>query len=655
MRGIGSTFSRLPAARAVLAGAALLAGASSSKAFAQTEFSQSGLSQPGLAPSGLAQPEPGQTDDVAMAIPRLAPHGTEGVALPQPLATGEAVIIRRIFGAQARGAMQVAIRDTAQLDATTPLGQAMLGHILADRFLRRDYRATVDQLSTWLNRFSEFSEAPAIYARLRARLPRQDVAPLPAAPTLAQPPLPDPVPEETPPVAEAIRRNPLLDATVHERAAAGNSSSALRLIGATRGLTPLYAAQLRAEVAQALFTRNSDAEALEVASTAARQGGGRVGLADYIAGLAAWRAGRPGATAHFEEAARAELAPDALHAAASFWAARGHLRARDPEGYRAWMQRAAGQPRTFYGLLARRALGLGLADGLAWTRETLGEADVDAVTATPEGLAAFALLQVGQGGRAEAELRRLAARVREDVPLSRAVLLVAGRAGFYDLSAELAALMQGEDERPRDYARFPVPHLLPDSGFHIDPALLYALARVESNFRPNAVSRVGALGLMQIMPQTARYVADRGLANLASGRLHEPDVNLELGQRYVSYLAQQPLVSGSLIRLLACYNDGPGKVAHWAADVRDQGDPLLFIEAIPNGETRLFVQRVLADSWIYAARLHLPAPSLDEMAAGAFPRFRDFDTLRRDAPAERVAAERVAAERAVDRVVVRLH
>ncbi len=55
-------------------------------------------------------------------------------------------------------------------------------------------------------------------------------------------------------------------------------------------------------------------------------------------------------------------------------------------------------------------------------------------------------------------------------------------------------------------------------------------------------------------------------------------------------------------------------------------DPLLFIESIPNDETRGFVPRALAYSWIYAARLHLPAPSLDELAAGAWPTFHTFAT-----------------------------
>ena len=123
------------------------------------------------------------------------------------------------------------------------------------------------------------------------------------------------------------------------------------------------------------------------------------------------------------------------------------------------------------------------------------------------------------------------------------------------------------------------------------------------------------------MPVTAGYIAgDPSLAARGS-RLHDPALNLDLGQRYVNYLAAQDQIDGDLIRVLASYNAGPASFARWGAAICDEGDPLLFIEAIPLPETRAFVQHALAYTWIYAARLHLPAPSLDQMAAGAFPRF----------------------------------
>ncbi len=66
-------------------------------------------------------------------------------------------------------------------------------------------------------------------------------------------------------------------------------------------------------------------------------------------------------------------------------------------------------------------------------------------------------------------------------------------------------------------------------------------------------------------------------------------------------------MAGDLLRLLASYNAGPGNFARWVSQIRDNDDPLLFIEAIPIDETRAHVPRVLTYTWIYAARLHLPA------------------------------------------------
>ncbi len=81
--------------------------------------------------------------------------------------------------------------------------------------------------------------------------------------------------------------------------------------------------------------------------------------------------------------------------------------------------------------------------------------------------------------------------------------------------------------------------------------------------------------------------------------------------------------------MLASYNSGPEVSSRWGADLHDNGDPLLFIEAIPVAETRTFVQHALVYSWIYAARMHLPAASLDDLSAGEFPRFTPARPERR--------------------------
>ena len=597
MQGIGSTLSRLPAARAFIAGAAILAGAFASAAAAQT------------------QNKSGVGDEAAMAVPRIPSLSGGGLALPRPLAPSDAARVRRVFALQARGQMAEAARETALL--ADPL---LLGHILADRYLGRLHRTTSEELAAWLARYDDEPAAPEIHALLVRRLPRgASIPPAPALAGLDAAMRTPPVPEDTDPRDRSIPRNPLLDRTVAERTQEGHAASALRLIERTRGIRPAYAALLHAEVAQILFTRNEDVEALEIAGATVRHTppDQQVGLAGYIAGLAAWRLNRADlAMPYFERVADAAHAPATLRSAAAFWAARAHLHIGDAAGFSPWMKRAAAEPRTMYGLLARRMLGIG--GGLAFTRDTLSEADIEAVAAMPHGLRGFALLQVGQPDKAEAEFRLLWPAVRDNTMLRNALLLVTREAGYSELAAQIATLIQAADGRPRDFDRFPVPRLRPRGGFRVDPALVYALARLESNFDPGAVSPVGARGLMQLMPVTAGYLAgDR----VSSKRLHDPAINLELGQQYVAYLGAQGAIDEDLIRLLASYNCGPGNFLRWSGDIRDHGDPLLFIEAIPVRETRAFVEHALTYTWIYAARLHLPAPSLEQMAAGAFPRF----------------------------------
>ena len=120
MRGTDHTLSRLPAARAFIAGAAFLAGAMVQVAYAQ--------------PTG-----PGDGDETAMAVPFMAlPGASDGVALPRPLSPSDAVLVRRIFDAQAHGNLTLASRETGELE--DPL---LLGHILADRYLGSFHRSKI--------------------------------------------------------------------------------------------------------------------------------------------------------------------------------------------------------------------------------------------------------------------------------------------------------------------------------------------------------------------------------------------------------------------------------------------------------------------------------------------------------------------------------
>ena len=619
MRGIGHTLSRLPTARALLAGAAILAGALTSAAYGQTSGSRDG--------NGTQTADSARTDEVAFAIPRVPHDGAPGVAFPQPLRPSDVALMKRIFAFQDRGNIPDAIKASADLD-----DKLLMGDVLADRYLGRYHRSSVSELTDWLGRYGDQPDAPAIHALLLTRLPKGTTPP-PTPETVAlvhhSEQESEPVPEDIDPPRNDLTRNPVLDRTVVDRAANGNTASALRLISATRGISRAYGAQLRAEVARVLFTRNEDAEALRVARVALGDtpSAEQPALGFYIGGLAAWRLGRIDvARSLFEDGAEATSTSPRLHAASAFWASRASRAMHDAVSTVRWLHVAAQERLTLHGLLARRILRMDT--GIVPSGELVSQADVDAVAATPHGWRAFALLQVGQTDRAEGELRMLWSQTDDNPVFARSLTMVASAAGLTDCAAEMATALQSQDGLSHDELRFPMPRLRPAGGFSVDPPLVYALTRLESNFDSSATSPVGARGLMQIMPATARYISGD-----LPDRLGEPAFNLAIGQRYVAYLARQDGIGDDLLRVLASYNSGPGNFVRWGADMRDHDDPLLFLEAIPVVETRNFVRHVLVYSWLYAARMHLPSPSLDALSAGEFPRFTPRTPRRRMASA----------------------
>jgi soluble lytic murein transglycosylase len=125
----------------------------------------------------------------------------------------------------------------------------------------------------------------------------------------------------------------------------------------------------------------------------------------------------------------------------------------------------------------------------------------------------------------------------------------------------------------------------------VDPYLIAAIIREESQYDVKAVSRVGAIGLMQVMPATANNVAQRvGLPALGREDLFDQETNIRIGVRYVEQLLEQ--FSGNLVYTIASYNAGPLAVGGWIAQYRGQTQDE-FVELIPYQETRQYVKRVL--------------------------------------------------------------
>jgi soluble lytic murein transglycosylase-like protein len=346
--------------------------------------------------------------------------------------------------------------------------------------------------------------------------------------------------------------------------------------------------------------------------------------AEWLAGLAAWRTGQMEKARHaFEALAQSHRRSAWTVSAAAFWSARTELRIGHPELVNYWLGIAAKNPRTFYGLLARRTLGIDTY--IDFDAPGFSELDAQIVTGIPAGRRALGLIQIGETKRAEAELRALA--MRSSANLLQSVVALADRANMASLTSDIAARIDGDDP-DRDRAQYPLPRWRPQGGFQVDRALLYGLMRQESRFQPIAHSRAGASGLMQLMPETARLMAVRtgvSLRSRAGKKLNEPEINLALAQAYVIELLNDNRINGNLLYFAVAYNRGPNVLPRLEEKKGAAADPLLFVESITNRETRFFIHQVLTNYWIYRLRLGQPTPDLDALAAGEWPIYTALD------------------------------
>ncbi len=136
----------------------------------------------------------------------------------------------------------------------------------------------------------------------------------------------------------------------------------------------------------------------------------------------------------------------------------------------------------------------------------------------------------------------------------------------------------------------------------IPPSWLWGAMRQESSYDPRALSRSGARGLIQIMPETGRFIADRrGADTFDPEVLWNPEINIDYGAWYFDYLRGE--VGGDrLMDILAAYNGGPGNLRRWRSELPTRDDDI-FVSAIPNEETRNFTRWVYANVRMYEAIL----------------------------------------------------
>jgi soluble lytic murein transglycosylase len=393
----------------------------------------------------------------------------------------------------------------------------------------------------------------------------------------------------------------------------GNNEKAWRLLQRVPGAKgPLVAPAAWWEERRIHVRAALNAGRAETAYAIARDHGGAEGEelheAEFLAGWIALRfLDKPEAARTHFAASRAGADLPADFARSDYWLGRAELKLGDTAAAQRSFTEAGRHFHTYYGQLARLALGergkpISFRQPAAPTRAEMDRfAARDVVRAIPisrqagfDAFIALFVLELSRDIEAPGEMTLAAELAKRVAPPNVVVRFgkVALNRGF-----------------PVEVYAFPtdIPEFKMLSGARpVERALMMALARQESEFNPAAKSRAGARGLMQLMPATARMMARVNKIPYRRSSLTDPAYNAKLGTSYMRRLLDR--FDESYIMMLAGYNAGPGRVGQWIelfGDPRKPSvDPVDWVERIPFTETRIYVHKIMESLQVYRAILN---------------------------------------------------
>ncbi len=535
------------------------------------------------------------------------------------LSSRDADLYAKIFRLQANGKM-----DEAQKLKDRIRNDVILGHVLYQRYMHPTaYYSSFNELKTWLENYADHPGAQRIYDLAQKKRGNNKA-------TLKNPTAGRGIPQKRDPFFTSAERykSPLqrsakvknqikaFDKSIDRMIRRRPQEALEKLNNEGRDLLDdvEYDTYL-ARIAESKLYDGNITEAKQLAKYASKRSGPFVPLSNWVLGLSQWIVGETDdAAKSFESAYYSTYASNWERSAAAYWAARSY----EKMGYRSktkdWLRAAVTHKRTFYSLLARQALQDKF--DFNWTELTFEPKHHDILMEHPAAKRAMALVTAGQNHLAEEELVKLSVFGNEAA--EEAVLAYAMENGLSALAMRLGHIVQDSRGRYYDAALYPVAHWAQfGEADNVDNALIHAIMRQESRFDVSAKSHAGARGLMQLMPETARMVAAaHNIRKNSTHALFEPKLNVQIGQRYVSDLLDNPLVKRDMVSLLIAYNAGPGNLLKWRRRWPDVKDPLLFLELIPIRETRGYVEKVLANYWIYRMRFGQEVPTLLALAKG---------------------------------------
>ncbi|MDI9313272.1 MAG: lytic transglycosylase domain-containing protein [Hydrotalea sp.] len=566
-----------------------------------------------------------------------------GTTVPTILSANDQAIYKKAFQAVHNKKF-----DAAKNFIRTAENPILRSAVLAQIYIHPGYKTSIKELADWLTKYKDHGMADNIYRLALARRPNKKfVLTEPVAPLLPLDAMDDkskknfladqadngiiddshfaldPLDQQVMDLRRLVKRDKLFDAVALARKnlTADNIKNNASLLD-----------QMFAITMSGFYFDERYSDAATLADEAVNNLKNAAIESSWWGGLAAWQEG------NYERAANlfsitSQSTDPFLQSAAYFWQGRAMASQNKDDMAVKQLTYAAKNPTTFYGQIALKYLA---ADGKVNNKHIFTDSPkgnpriLSRLAQIPVMARGFALLNIDEPALAMLEWRYAVDRLNSSY--SENLLALADDYQLHHTGLRLAIHLQKISGHYYGRALFPVltdgdKDLKPD-----DAALALAVARQESHFSPHAISRSGAVGMMQMMPTTAtmvsRWDSFQDLTSQYADNkrpskydLFNPQLNLVMGTRYLASLLALDDVDGNLIFAVASYNAGPNNMRKWVKNKKSyHGDPLLFVESIPLRETRLYVARVLANYWVYSDMLDLDNPTLTDIVNNRWPK-----------------------------------
>ena len=506
--------------------------------------------------------------------------------------------------------------------------KVLLGHVLAQRYLHPScYKSEFIELTYWLKKYADLPQAKKIYKLAIKRMPKgykspkKPIKPIGINSTKINSSFIRENYKSNKKLSkkQRIEKNKLIN-SIKSRVNRGWPTGAAKLLkqrDVNILLDQVEIDQQKELIAKGYFLANKNELSIKYSKEALKESSQFVPYARWTAGLAAWRLKRYNLSAEFFSNFSIALKNDVWHqASGSYWAARSYSMLNNYDEINFWLNRAAKNPNSFYGMLASDILGI--KNPIDWgMKGNLKDFKKDYFN-LPSGKRIQSLIQIGLANQLESEIIYINSIANEDIALWSLTISQHFNLAYTQLKIVNKLQNYGVILPIRFF--YPTPLWQPKNGFNLEPELIYAFMHQESMFNKDAKSHKGAMGLMQIMPSTAKFISSNNKVKKGdSSILRDPAINLEVGQEYIEYLLGLNIIENNLIYLTAAYNGGPGNLQKWKKNINYLNDPLFFMESIPSRETRWFIEKVLTKYWIYQNKKGVESKSLRLLANGENP------------------------------------